>query len=119
MSSFLIILVSGPDSGEQAVRAQEAIATAHALAASGMAKSVEILLSGAGVDWLAHLANATEEVDPLREAMGAGVALKACTRAVAERGGLDGFDAVPEVTAAGAPTLIATRAAAGWTLLTY
>ncbi len=123
MASFLIILISGPDSKEQGVRALEGIATAHALAASGMAKTVEILLSGAGVEWLARLATGTpddtEAAAPLREAMGAGVAIKVCTRAVSERGGLEGFDAVPEVTAAGAPTLIATRAAAGWTLLTY
>ncbi|MDF1562975.1 MAG: DsrE family protein [Deltaproteobacteria bacterium] len=117
MPSFLLVLLAGPET--ETGRAREAIATAHALLASGMAEKVELLLSGAGVDWLARLAAGAEEAAPLRSAQEAGVVLKACTRAASERGVIDTFDALPEVIAAGAPTLIASRASAGWTLLTF
>ena len=119
MPSFLLVLVAGPGSEVEETRAREAVATAHSLLASGMAEEVEILLSGAGADWLGELARQSPVAEPLREAMAAGVVLKVCTRAAVERGGLEGFDAVPEAVAAGAPTLIASRAQAGWSLLSY
>jgi hypothetical protein len=114
MPSILFVVVSGPAVPD---RARQAFESAHAILASGMAERVEVLLSGEGVGWVARASGPDD--GGLSAAVEAGVRVYACTRALADRALLDRLEQTPSIEAAGAPTLIAGRAGAGWTLLVY